>query len=184
MCLSSPAMEAQTGFFESTFVSQCGIFSLNFIFTANGCVWRRHRTQTRMCLCLSFSSTHAHACRHTRTQELPMHTRAHTQASELGWKQEESLQPLSPFDIHKVLGVSWGLGSDKFASLWMWRLKKAGAARLNFFFFRRENEKSLYLSAESTGKIFILILVGIVYHPDRPDSDEIKAWLHHGAWQW
>ena len=64
----------------------------------------------------------------------------------------------------------------------MCRLKKAGAARLNFFFFfRRENEKSLYLSAESTGKIFILILVRIVYHPDRPDSDEIKAALHHGA---
>lgn len=52
---------------------------------------------------------------------------------------------------------------------------------LDFFFFRRENEKSLYLSAESTGKIFILILVRIVYHPDRPDSDEIKAPLHHGA---
>lgn len=50
-----------------------------------------------------------------------------------------------------------------------------------FFFFHRENEKSLYLSAESTGKIFILILVRIVYHPDRPDSDEIKALLHHGA---
>lgn len=90
-----------------------------------------------------------------------------------------------PFDIHAVLRVSRGLCSDKFASLWMWRLKKAGAARLNFFFFfRRENEKSLYLSAESSGKIFILILVRIVYHPDRPDSDEIKALLHHGAWQW
>lgn len=29
----------------------------------------------------------------------------------------KSLQPLSPFDIHKVLKVSWGLSSDKFASL-------------------------------------------------------------------
>lgn len=155
MCLSSPAMEAQTGFFESTFVSQCGIFSLNFIFTANGCVRRRCRTQTRMCLCLSFSSTHAHACRHTRTQELPMHTRAHTQASELGWKQEESLQPLSPFDIHKVLGVSWGLGSDKFASLWIWRLTNP-SDRLNF---AKEKMRERLPSLRSAGRIFMVDLL-------------------------
>lgn len=30
------------------------------------------------------------------------------------------------------------------------------------------------ISLESTGKIFILILVRIVYHPDRPDSDEMR----------
>lgn len=29
----------------------------------------------------------------------------------------KSLQPLNPFDIHKVLKVSWGLSADEFASL-------------------------------------------------------------------
>lgn len=49
-----------------------------------------------------------------------VHTRAHTNTYvfELaGMDGGESLQPLNPVDIHKVLKVSWGLSSDGFASL-------------------------------------------------------------------
>lgn len=121
-------------------------FLLNFRFAANGSTQRRCWTHTQTCaLFSSFFGQKKNTGRHTRAHK---HIRIWIHWD--GWRWVTST-----FNIHKVLEVSWGLSSDGFASLWIWRLKNP-SARLNF---AKEKMRERLPSLRSAGRIFMVDLL-------------------------